>query len=253
MTNRAKGPVHVVLAEVPPGTTHDDDDSWYSFPDGTADGDLVILVADARQSAVLDVRTLWIEDDDNWGFSSAEPHIWDGIAMAALERRLDGHFAIEPRTLSTQAATDVLSAIAAEVASPTPWTALPHRCLDPRESEVIQAQRFWGCNACGGDDESPYRPRLQVHREPDAKDWPFHKSMAVCPSCHDILHQPSGPTFNELMFSHRPPCPRCSARQTFKLMMGFPPGAPPYGTELGGCVIGSDISSYVCQACQFSW
>ena len=75
----------------------------------------------------------------------------------------------------------------------------------------------------------------------------------MCPSCHDILHQPLGPTLDRLMFSHRPPCPRCSARQTFKLMMGFPPGPPPYGTELGGCVIGPDISSYVCQACTFMW
>ena len=253
MTNRAEGPVHVVLAEVPPGTAHDDDESWYTFPDGAADGDLVILVAEARQPAVLDVRTLWIEDDDNWGFSSAQPHVGDGIAMAALEHRLDEHFPIEPRTLTNQAAAGVLGAIAAEVASPTPWTALPHRCLDPRDSEVVQAARSWGCNACGGDAESPYRPRLQVHREPDVKDWPFHESIAVCPSCHDILHQPLGPAFEQLMFSHRPPCPRCSARQTFKLMMGFPPGAPPYGTELGGCVIGPDISSYVCQACQLSW
>ncbi|MFJ6096618.1 hypothetical protein [Williamsia muralis] len=120
MTNRAEGPVHVVLAEVPPGTTHDDDESWYTFPDGTADGDVVILVADARQPAVLDVRTLWMEDDDNWSFSSAQPHVGDAIAMAALERRLDEHFPIEPQTLTNQAAAGVLSAIAAEVASPIP-------------------------------------------------------------------------------------------------------------------------------------
>ena len=73
----------------------------------------MILVADARQPAVLDVRTLWMEDDDNWGFRSAEPLVGDGIPVAALERRLDGHFAIEPRTLSVEVAPNVFEAIAA--------------------------------------------------------------------------------------------------------------------------------------------
>lgn len=253
MAQKSECPVHVVLADAMSGIPDVDDETYYTFPEGTADGDLIVLVAVARQPAVLDVRVLWMEDDNNWGFSSAEPHVWDRIAMAALERRLDGHFATEPRTLPPQVAADVLNAIAAEVASPTPWTSLPHPCLDPRDSEIVQAAQSCGCNACAGSDESPYKPRLEVHREEPGNDWSFQEAFAVCPSCHDILHQPLGPTFDELMFSHRPACPRCGAQQAFKLMMGMQLGPPPYGTQLGGCVIRPDMPSYICQACSFEW
>lgn len=250
-------PVHVVLAEPWSAAADDADEAaeaWYWFPDKVADGDKVITVLNAREPAVLNVRRLWIEDEETWGFISAEPYVWSGIAIAALELRLGGQFLTEPRTLSSQVAMDVLRAIQAEADFPTPWTTLPHHCLDPRQSEVIQQAQSWGCNACGSDGESPYRPRLQAHTEPGAEDWPFGDAYAVCPSCHDILHQPLGPTFDELMFSHRPPCPQCEANQTFKLMMGMPPGPPPYGTHAGGCVImGPDIPSYVCQACTFEW
>jgi len=244
-------PVHVVLVE--PWPSVEDEDASWTFPDGATNGDRVITVANARMPAILKVSELWMENE-NWDLTPIKPLFWNGIAVAALEQRLGGPFSLEPRTLPTHAAADVLSAIAAEVEAPTLWSALPHNCLDGRDAEVLGHAGPWGCNACGRDEDASYEPCLQVHREHRSDDRPFDDAYAVCPSCHDILHQPLGPTFDQLMFSHRPACPRCSAKQTFKLMMGMPPGPPPYGTHAGGCVIvGPDIPSYVCQICSFRW
>ncbi|WP_020108640.1 hypothetical protein [Nocardia sp. 348MFTsu5.1] len=252
--NAAEVPCHVVLAEPWSASAIEADETWWSFPDGVADGDLVITVAHARVPAILQVAELWLDDNEGWGLNTVEPYVPIGIAIAALERRLGTRFSTEPRTLPVGVTADVLAAITSEDATPTPWSSLPHRCLDADDSKLVQNDQFWGCNACGAYAASRYRPRLQAHREPRGNDPQFSGALAVCPSCHDILHQPLGPTFDELMFSYRPSCPRCDAKQTFKLLMGMPPGPPPYGTHSGGCAISApDIPSYICQACNFEW
>ncbi len=258
MTIDPHRPVHVVFAAPWEAVsrnrdTGEEDRTWWSFPDHVTDGDTVVTVVDAREPAIIDVSVLRMDSDDDWDLAPAEPHLFEAIAVAAIEKRVGFSFSIDPRTLHRTEGAAVLKAVDAESTSPTPWYELPNSCSGADRLDTTREGRLWGCTACGRDWEGGFRPRHQQHV---SAGWPFDaedEPVVVCPSCHDILHQPLGPTFDELMFSHRPACPRCDARRTYKRLMGMPPGPPPYGTIAGGCVVTGEDDRFLCGVCDHGW
>ncbi|MBJ7291578.1 hypothetical protein [Williamsia sp.] len=224
----------------------------WNFPDGVNSGDTVVTIVDAREWTVTAVSVRWVPADGVPTLHRVYPHIWDGISMTALEARLGMTLPHEPTTLEPTMAQRLQSAVDDEIGRPTRWYQLPNRCDDADLDRIADTTSLWGCNACGRDRDAEFTPRFQRHVLTSGDEWP--DAVGVCPSCHDILHQPSGPTFDELMYSNRPSCPACEAHQTLILMMGMPPGPPPRGTVLGGCVLtGPSFPQFVCGACKHEW
>ncbi|MGU3292481.1 hypothetical protein [Williamsia sp. M5A3_1d] len=235
------------------GSGRTTDETWWTFPDDVADGDTVVTVVQGREAAVLGVSVLRMgNDEDDRDLDTAEPRVSTPLAAAAITRRAGTAVTVEPRSLHRTEGAAVIAAIAAENTSPTPWFALPSPCADVDTMGVDSMDSSWGCNGCGREWARKTGPRLQRQRMVDE---PFGdlRDVALCPSCHDIVHQPLGPSFDELMFSNRPACPACHEQRTFWVLRGMPVGPPPYGTIAAGCVVMGDDPTRHCGACGHEW
>jgi hypothetical protein len=249
-------PVHVAVAT--PWTAFrrggDTGEARWDMPDGVETGDTVVTLVHAHEWAVACVS---VSGDGGGGLHDVDPYLPDGAALTAVERRVRVTVPRSPATLPARDAAALLAAIRAEAEAPTPWHDLDDTCDRVRDEDALRTTHLWGCRGCGRDTRRRYSPRFETHvvpRSPD--DWLRDDAGAVgvCPSCHDILHQPLGPTVDELMFSNRPACPECGEHQAFSILRGFPPGPPPHGTRLYGCSITDmDMTRWVCGACETEW
>lgn len=247
-------PLHIAIAE--PWTAFqrgaDPAEVVWDLPDGIEVGDAVITLVDAREWAVARV-SVWSEMNGEGALHHVAPHLPDGASLAAVERREGIRVPRRAETLASRDAAALVAGIRAEADSPTLWRDLDIACA----RDAPRTAHLWGCRGCGRDSSRRFAPRFETHvvvRTPD--DWLLGDSGAegVCPSCHDILHQPLGPTVDELMFSNRPACPECGEHQAFSILRGFPAGPPPYGTRLYGCSItDADMTHWVCGACDSEW
>ena len=247
-------PVHVAVAE-PVTAFHsegDVDEARWDMPHGIDDGDTVVTLAHARGWAVarVSVRT-------ESALHDVDPTLPMGASLAAVERRARISVPRSPGTLPAPDAGALLAAIRAEAEAPTPWRDLDDSCDRTHDAEALRTAHFWACRGCGLDTSRRFTPRFEAHVAPGLPNefsWDSPGAVGVCPSCHDILHQPLAPTVDELMFSNRPACPECGERQAFSILRGFPAGPPPYGTRLYGCSITDmDMTRWVCGACETEW
>ncbi|WP_299575167.1 hypothetical protein [uncultured Williamsia sp.] len=251
-------PLHIAIAE--PWTAFqrgaDATDVSWDLPDGIEVGDAVVTLVDAREWAVARV-SVWTEMNGEGALHHVGPHLPDGASLEAVERRVAVSIPRRTGTLASSDAAALTAGIRAEADSPTPWRDLDNACDRAHDDDAIQKARLWGCGGCGRDTSRRFAPRFETHvgaHRPD--DWSPADSGAVgvCPSCHDILHQPLGPTVEELMFSNRPACPECGEHQAFSILRGFPPGPPPFGTSLRGCdITDMDVTRWVCGVCDTEW
>lgn len=176
-----------------------------------------------------------------------------GVSVAALQARLGAALPDPPATVTIALGERLLHAIDVEATSLTPWRNLDdHGCRTEAMPPSSEPGREYGC--CG---ESAYDwieledHALVADRE---RDFFGFGPIPVCAPCHDRLHEPLGPGADELMFSNRPLCPKCSAMQTYEVIWGMPAGPPGPGTRLAGCVITDPfITEYLCGACDFEW
>jgi hypothetical protein len=216
----------------------------------------VVTLVDAREWAVARV-SVWTEVNGEGALHHVGPSLPDGASLVAVERRVGISVPRRAETLPSHDAAAFIAGIRAEAESPTLWRDLDDACDLAHNDDALRTARLWGCRGCGRDTGRGFVPRFQTHvgaRRPD--EWLLEDSgvVAVCPSCHDILHQPLGPTVDELMFSNRPACPECGEHQAFSILRGFPAGPPPYGTRLYGCSItDADMTHWVCGSCAAEW
>lgn len=251
-------PVHIAIAEPVTAFHSEDDDveARWEMPIGIEAGDTVITLAEAREWAVARV-SVWTVSAGTGQLHHVDPELPEGASLTAAEKRVRVDVPRSPGTLLARDGAALLAAIRAEADAPTPWRELDDACDRANGDEATRMARLWGCRGCGRDTSRRFAPRFETHvvtLSPD--DWPSEESrvVGVCPSCHDILHQPLGPTIGELMFSNRPPCPKCGKYQAFTILRGFPPGPPPHGTVLHGCDITNvNRSRWVCGACDAEW
>ncbi len=249
-------PVHIAFAAPWQNVIREDridsvDTITWRFPDDVSGGDTVVVVVEAREPTIVG---LYVAQSDIGDHELHRIQAFDGVAVSAVQQRTSGSFPTAPGTLEAETAAPILAAIEAEALDATPWWELPHPCSSDVAREGARIGESWGCNACGRDRADPgYSPRFQGHIEARGFDGEPAEPVGVCPSCHDILHQPLGPTFDELMFSHRPACPQCRERRTFTVLSGMPIGPPPYGTRSVGCVVFDPPSQFSCGACGHEW
>ncbi|WP_045820854.1 hypothetical protein [Williamsia herbipolensis] len=251
-------PVHVVFAAPwqsidrhGPGRTTDE--TWWTFPDDVADGDTVVTVVQGREAAVLGVSVLRMgTDPDDWDLEPADPIVSEPLSAAAISRRAGTAVTVDPRSLHHTEGAAVIAAIEGECDAPTPWFALPSPCADVDTMGVSAVESSWGCTGCGRRWAGKTSPRLQRHKTVEV---PYDDIgwVALCPSCHDIVHQPLGPSVDELMFGNRPACPACNEHRTFRVLWGMPASPPPYGTVGAGCVVMGDTPTRRCGACGHEW
>ena len=138
-----------------------------------------------------------------------------GVSVAAVEARARRAIPRVTTTVEVGWADLMMAAIRAEAVSPTPWYRIDHRCAgEDLTADDASIARTWGCNTCGRDPRTEFTPRFEAHCTGiriDAR-IDLDITIAVCPSCHEILHQPLAPTASELMYGLRPSCPRCAAQ-----------------------------------------
>ncbi|WP_143690469.1 hypothetical protein [Williamsia sterculiae] len=216
--------------------------------------DTVITIVEARDWAVASVSVWWAMTGEPATLHHVGPIAREGVSLGAIESHMQTTLPRRPETLSSDLGAALLEALRAEVDAPTSWRTTSPECDAPRSDAIGEAE-IWGCRCCGRDRDAQFAPRFESHAEHSGADWVHsEKGVGVCPSCHDILHQPLAPTVDELMFSNRPQCPRCREKQALHLILGMPPGPPPHGAVAGGCVImDGHMPDWVCGACGEEW
>lgn len=178
-----------------------------------------------------------------------------GVSLVAVERRIRRALPRSIETLQVGWADLALSAIRAETISATPWHQIDHRCVGAELSAYDAAiARTWGCNTCGRDPQTEYAPRFESHRTGMRIDPRIDLNIliAVCPSCHEILHQPLAPTAIELMYGLRPECPRCGARRADIVTVDHSDAPLPIGVTASSAPP-DEIPDFVCGDCGHEW
>ncbi|MBT0566195.1 hypothetical protein [Williamsia sp. CHRR-6] len=181
------------------------------------------------------------------------PHC--GVSVPALELRMREPVPRVANTPHPQWANRMLAAIAAEVISPTPWYRLDHSCAGHHLGEYdLLTARTWGCNTCGRDPATEYAPRFEAHATGMRLDPSIDLdiTIAVCPSCHEILHQPIAPSVNELMYGLRPECPQCGDRQADVVTLNTALPAP-VGVIALAELNPAEAPDFVCRHCHHQW
>ncbi|MGZ8178842.1 hypothetical protein ACXVUM_13015 [Williamsia sp. SKLECPSW1] len=178
-----------------------------------------------------------------------------GVSLPAVERRMRRAMPRSVTTLEVGWADLTVSAIRAETISPTPWHRVDHRCAtrELTEYDAVIA-RTWGCNTCGRDPRTEYTPRFEAHcvglRIDPRIDLDI--TVAVCPSCHEILHQPLAPSATELMYGLRPECPNCGARHADIVTVNHADAPLPIGVTTS-TLPPNESPDFVCGACGHGW
>jgi hypothetical protein len=177
-----------------------------------------------------------------------------GVAVTAVERRTRSAVPRTPTTVDAGWADLFFAAVAAESISPTPWHQLDHRCAGTQLTEYdATIARTWGCNTCGRDPRTEYTPRFEAHCTGMRLDPRINLdiTIAVCPSCHEILHQPLAPTATELMYGFRPSCPQCGARRADIVAVSH--DAPlPIGVATSHAPA-DELPDFICGDCGHEW
>lgn len=224
-------------------------DLVWDLPDGCVVDDSILHVIHAPHAAII-----------QWDQITEDPYAYDGlgvdylrsypggVSVAAVERRLGHPLPPPPGTIDPGSADAVLRAVEAESENPTPWRELVDDLC--RTVDLPFQSHSYGCPVCDAPD-----PRLEWHHLEflEGDDDRFGSLIAVCPYCHDRLHTPVVPPLADLLGEGRPPCPSCSAEHTFQVIWGFPPGPPPPGYQVAGCVIGEITPEYECGDCGLQW
>ncbi|MEH3155400.1 MAG: hypothetical protein PGN29_08635 [Gordonia paraffinivorans] len=178
-----------------------------------------------------------------------------GVSLTAVEARARRALPRNMTTLHGAHADLVIAAIRCESISPTPWYRVDHRCSG-RELTAYDASiaRVWGCNTCGRDPRTEYTPRFGAHATGLRIDprIDLDITIAVCPSCHDILHQPIAPTASELMYGMRPSCPRCGARHADLVTVNHADAPLPIGV-VASPSLSDHVPDFHCGVCDHEW
>lgn len=254
----SRGPERLHLSLITPGSaalpllTGDDrvdvDDLDWDFPDGCVPGEMILHVAGGDQPAVVGWDLL-IEGPQNEDGLDLDPVelFPSGVSLLAVERRLGHPLPALPGTVASPRAGEVLDAVAAEAASPTPWRKLePEACRTPRNPEGHLLE--YGCPLCEADGV-PLETHILVRRVPEE----HATSIEVCESCHDLLHAPLPAALDDLIGRNRPPCPCCSAMRTHRIIWGMPvlPILPGY--TVAGCAPPAVPEEFACPDCGQWW
>ena len=193
---------------------------FWTAPDALDKGDLLVTVLDTRPRVVLCLERSGIvrKRPDKRGLvvSDAE-YFLDAIPVPALTARLGRSLPVAPATLSDDLADKLLTAIAAEVAEPTPWAAVEgskSSSTNRARSSGLQAAALLAaegeCTACQRDYAVVLGGRgalaLEVHhldplsKSPNTAVWTdVERVVVVCGGCHNILHGKPAPTLEELV------------------------------------------------------
>lgn len=233
-------------------------DLTWDIPADYAAGDLLVVTTDSPVPAIYTVEVFISDVDDAWSVDTDEySGVFDGgLSIAAVEAHLGDVLPAAPATLGQEFGERVLRAIEEEATSRTPWRSLDERGC--REAEQVrQTSDEWTpfyCACCGRDFDDVGPAQAHTLIEHDEIEFFGARHIVVCGECHDILHEPVGPSAEELLFRHRPLCPRCSAERTFDVLHGMPAGPPGPATLLAGCVIVFPIvDEFHCSACEYEW
>ncbi|GAA1481176.1 hypothetical protein GCM10009624_16160 [Gordonia sinesedis] len=228
------------------GEDRDDiDDLRWEMPDDAREGDVVVSIVDSPTPAIIAVDTILDGPPGRLTFDDADGEVFrDGISVAALEQRIGAPLPEPPVTIrDRRQAQRMLTAIRAEVRHPTPWRDRePHVAC---EASPEHRPRTSGKCACC---DRPFSK--SVRGEPHCELGDF---STVCPECHDRLHTPIPRTVCDLAFERRPPCPVCSARETWSVMYGMPAVPPGPGVLLAGCVLTGPTLEFRCGECDYEW
>lgn len=224
-------------------------DLEWELPEGCEPGDSVLHVVYSPRPAIVE-----------WDFVEARPggpddlafdrirFYPDGVSVAAVERRLGYSLPALPATIEPEQAAELERAVGAEEEAPTSWRLLGYDpCCDPMFGSSPPSPGY-GCPGC--DDEEA---ELECHVLDHDEDFTDQRAVFVCSRCHDMLHTPVPASLADLVGSCRPPCPSCSAQHTCEVVWGFPPGPPPPGYEIAGCVVPEVPEDYVCGDCGLRW
>lgn len=228
----------------------DMDELAWDLPDGSAVDDSVLHVINAPTPAIIQLDLI-IEDPsayDGVGFDFIRSYP-QGVSMVAVERRLGHPLPQPPGTIDPGSVDAVLRAVEAEDENPTPWRELVEdNCRTADQFD--QSYPAYGCPVCDDPDVG-----LEWHRIEWVEGDSDHSGslIAVCSSCHDRFHAPVVPALADLLGEGRPPCPSCSVEHTSHVIWGFPPGPPPPGFQVAGCVIGAINPEYECGDCGLQW
>ncbi|GAA2053524.1 hypothetical protein [Williamsia deligens] len=248
---RAAVPVtHVVVREA--------DAVRYDLPMSVEVGHRVIGVVASANWAIEGVYDVVTSDRRRDGVSltvgdPVVPHC--GVAIAAVEQRARRTFPRHFATPAVERAAAYIAAIEAETISPTPWHRVDHRCAGERLTlHDAAVARTWGCNTCGRDPSTEYAPRFEAHRTDIELDPRIDLgiTIAVCPSCHEILHQPLAPTVDELMYGLRPACPECGARHADIVSVADTSVPAPVGV-IAFSGTHDPAPDFVCGSCGHEW
>lgn len=178
-----------------------------------------------------------------------------GVSLTAVEARVRRALPRTTTTLEVGVADLTIAAIRAETISPTPWYRVDYSCAQHGLTEYDAAiARIWGCNTCGRDPRTELTPRFEAHRTGLRIDprIDLDITIAVCPSCHEILHQPLAPTAAELMYGLRPSCPGCGARHADIVTVNHSDAPLPIGVTTSSAPPG-EMPDFVCGSCGHEW
>lgn len=179
-----------------------------------------------------------------------------GVSLTAVEARIRRVVPRAATTLDPVLADLAITAIGLETVSPTPWYRVDHSCERHSLTENdMTVARAWGCTTCGRDPHTEYAPRFAAHalglRIDSRIDLDI--TIAVCPSCHEILHQPLAPTARELMYGLRPGCPRCGSRHADVVTVDHADLPLPIGVAAFTGSIEGTPPDFRCGACRHEW
>lgn len=224
-------------------------DLQWELPENCEPGDSVLHVVCSPQPTIIEWDFVEAgpggSDDVEFDCTRFYP---DGVSLAAVERRLGFSLPTPPGTVDPARVGEVERAVAAEEADPTSWRLLgPVRCDDPMFDNDQPAPDY-GCPGCDDDEVTLERHVVDFDDETGGG-----RTVFVCSRCHDRFHTPVPPSLADVVGTGRPPCPSCSAQHTLKVIWGFPPGPPPPGYEVAGCIIPDVPEDYACGDCAFSW
>lgn len=233
----------------------------WRVPAGAAEGDVALLVVEARGRAVIGVTTLR-QLTRGLVPGRASQLLPLGVSTVGVARRLGRYPLGRVGTLSAATAAAVLGAVTDEQVHPTPWVlADDGPCTEPRTSWVPRRHYRLECAVCGTEQEQTAHPAAvagfdeHVVRDDDGDLCDGMGSLTVCAACHAVLHSPLGPSVEELVFAHREQCPNptCGVRRTWVWAHGMPAGPPPLGVHLGGCTVDVFSLPLSCDACGLAW
>lgn len=250
-------PTYRALIECRTGTAQD---VRWRIPGGYRAGDVVVTVVDARERVVLSCEVLGVAD------SEASVVFEEGVSVAALELVMGETLPDAPITLDDAYSDRLLSAISTESSSPTPWQVTDvDGCVALDRSLPAEVRRRYltenggHCAVCevrcrrprkGADPEG-----LEMHKYGDHHGSYHHACLPLCTSCHARAHRLFGPSVTDLMFMHRPPCPRCGIQRALDPAWGEWEGPVPPATTLMGCVILAEHDGvrWKCGVCAHFW